>query len=96
MRVRRETESLMNNYVRKRNNRGRNDTRARALIFAVYLESIGVKSLGQAGKSHVIRYWKTNNHRSDNTLKNHYYAVKKLWELNGNASKPPVPRYKKM
>jgi len=93
MSVRKETKYLMDNYVRNRANRGRKDTRARALIFADYLASIGVKSLGQAGNVHVIKYWKANRHREDGTLKHHYYAIKKLWELYGKAASPPLPHY---
>jgi len=93
MRVINETAYIMGNYVRNRRNRGRKDTRARALIFANYLASIGVTSLGQAGSGHVIKYWKANRHREDGTLKHHYYAIKKLWELYGKAASPPTPNY---
>lgn len=96
MSVRKETKYLMDNYVRNRTNRGRKDTRARALIFADFLASMSVKSLGQAGNAHVIRYWKANRHREDGTQKNHYYAIKKLWELYGKNTLPPPPHYKNM
>jgi len=94
MRVLRETEALMNNYVRKRNNRSRRDTRAHAINFANFLVSSGVKSLGQAGKRHVIQYWIANQHLEDGSLKNHYYAIKKLLELYGSGFTPPMPRYR--
>ena len=93
MSVRKETKYLMDNYVRNRTNQGRKDTRARALIVADFLASIGVKSLGQVGNVHVIKYWKANRHRKDATLKHHYYAIKKLWELYGKAAPPPLPNY---
>lgn len=62
------------------------------LAFAAFARAEGVNSLGQAGKAHVIRYWKLHRHLSDATLYNHWRAISILWQLAEKKGEPPRPR----
>ena len=66
---------------------------SRILAFAKFAEELGVISIGQLGKNHVVKYWKNHRELSDPTLLNHYYAICVLWRLIDKIEKPPRPRF---
>jgi hypothetical protein len=88
-----EVRLLSNGYVRKGGKTNRKQQRNRMLEFAAFCESEGARYIAQIGARHVVRYWRSEPVRSlsDRTRTAHYYALVKLWELAGKASRPPEP-----
>lgn len=86
-----EVQQLTNGYVRKGGKDNRRQQRARMIAFAEFCASLGVNSLGQVGKNHVIQYWKTNRNLAESTAYSHWLAIRSLWELLGKPGSPPKP-----
>lgn len=86
-----ELQKLTNGYVKKGGKDNRRQQRARMIAFAEFCASLGVNSLGQIGKNHVIQYWKTNRNLAESTAYSHWLAIRSLWELSGKAGEPPKP-----
>lgn len=87
-------KSMTSGYVCKGGKDNRIQQRGRMLAFARYAEEKGAKHIDQVGASHVIGYWKhclTENDFSNKTLIDHWYAIRKLWDLAGKPGRPPKP-----
>ena len=54
----------------------------------------GVKLPPQIGKAHIHRYWHRQQRLSPVTLRDHWYALRLLWELLGRSGEPPRPPQK--
>lgn len=87
-------ELLTHDYASKGSKKARNQQRARMLAFGTHCYMLGARTLDEVGARHVIRYWKANRTLSDATLKEHYRAISKLWQLAGKTDTPPAPRLK--
>lgn len=90
----RQVQRLTEEYVRKGGKDSRQQQRSRMLRFAAHAATYGAKDMGQVGAQHVIRYWKSNRDLSDATLKEHWRALKTLWQLCEKPDPPPLPRTK--
>ena len=51
----------------------------------------GVKLPPQIGKAHIHRYWHRQQRLSPVTLRDHFYALRLLWDLLGRTGEPPRP-----
>ena len=51
----------------------------------------GVKLLPQIGRAHIHRYWRRQQRLSPVTLRDHFYALRLLWDLLGRTGEPPRP-----
>jgi hypothetical protein len=92
MNIIQEVKKLTHPYASKGGTDNRKQQISRMLAFAAFARAEGVNSLGQAGKAHVIRYWKLHRHLSDATLYNHWRAISILWQLAEKKGEPPRPR----
>lgn len=51
----------------------------------------GVKSPHQVGRAHVHRYYARHESLSPATIRDHFYALRLLWELLKRSGEPPRP-----
>lgn len=52
-----------------------------------------ITDIRQLGRAHIHRYWNRTTHLSPATLRDHYYAIEKIWQnLLRRTSLPPKPK----
>ncbi|MCQ1058899.1 hypothetical protein ACQKPX_24255 [Photobacterium sp. DNB23_23_1] len=70
--------------------------RVRSRMIAIMLDITqheNITDIRQLGRAHVHRYWNRNSHLSPATLRDHYYAIEKVWQvLLRRSSAPPNHR----
>ena len=87
-----EIQRLTHSYVRRGGKTNRKQQRARMLAFGNFCYAEGAASLGQVGRGHVIRYWRSISGLSAATRYNHWCALCALWQLSGKPGQPPQPK----
>lgn len=86
-----EIKRLAHGYVRKGGTINRRQQVKRMLVFGDFCVQNGARSLGQVGKGHVIRYWRSTRGLDSRTRDGYWYALRILWQLAGKAGEPPRP-----
>lgn len=71
--------------------------RVRGRMIAIMLDIAqheSITDIRHLGRAHVHRYWQRHNHLSPSTLRDHYYALVKVWQtLLQRPSLPPRPKH---
>lgn len=80
---------LMSGYLRTGSKANHQRQHKRMKEFVDYCETVGVRSLGQIGRSHVIKFWKSHRQLEDKTLQDYWYAFRILWKAIGQPGEPP-------
>lgn len=86
-----EVQQLTHGYVKKGGKDNRRQQRSRMIAFAEFCANLGVNSLGQIGKKHVVEYWENHRNLAESTAYSHWLAIRSLWELSGKVGIPPKP-----
>lgn len=92
MNIVQEVRKVSHHYAAKGGSDNRRQQVARMISFVEFARNEGANSLGQVGKNHVVKYWKSHRNLSDATLYNHWRALAILWKLTDKAGEPPKPR----
>lgn len=80
-------------YVRHGGKTSRRATIRRliAVLNDIQRHENGVTTPAVVGKAHVRRYYDRHQHLSESTLRDHFYAIKLLWEWLDRPVPPPKP-----
>jgi len=91
----REAARLIGPYGRKGGKSNRKKQCRRMLEFIDHLEKheLKVKEWRHIGRRHVIRYYKRHRSLSPRTIEQHYYAIRRLFEILEIPHEVPVPDY---
>jgi len=73
---------------------GKKSRKAYSRRMVYFLQNVGVSSPHNIGKKHVHRFYERHAHFSETTMRDYYYAIKKLWLLAGRPGSPPKPPQK--
>ena len=85
-------EKYFGDYVRGGGKENRKTQVSRIIEFLDWVESTQkVYSLHGIGKKHVIGFWKTHRHLSEDTAYKYWLGISKLWEWIGKHEAPPKP-----
>lgn len=63
-----------------------------AVIKDIQRHDPGARRPEQIGRAHIHRYYERHDHLAVSTLRDHYYAVRLLWEWQDRPGKPPKPK----
>jgi len=85
-------ETYFRDYVRGGGKENRKTQVSRIIEFLDWVESTEkVYSLYGIGKKHVIGFWKSHRHLSEDTAYKYWLGICKLWEWIGKHEAPPKP-----
>ena len=66
--------------------------RLTAIIQDIQQHEPGVRKPEWVGRAHVHRYYERHSHLAVSTQRDHYYAVKLLWQWLKRTGQPPKPK----
>lgn len=87
-----ETKYQASKYILKGGKTNRKMQAKRMIAFAKFAMKMGCKNKAQLGSRHVIKYYKSLEQLSENTLYQHHCALVALFELLELPKPPPRPR----